>query len=112
MLKRNLSYMSKNHHLSSVNNNIENAKGLPNEYYISDKLFESEKRTVLFQNWCGLAFGKDIPNVGDIRPINFLGLPLLIVRTKKNKINVFENTCRHRGMILLEESQHSRKNIS
>lgn len=111
MLKRSLSYMSKNHPLSSVNNKIENANGLPNEYYISDKLFESEKHTVLFQNWCGLAFGKDIPNVGDIRPINFLGLPLLIVRTEKNKINVFENTCRHRGMILLQEGKHSRKNI-
>ncbi|HJL93465.1 MAG TPA: aromatic ring-hydroxylating dioxygenase subunit alpha [Woeseiaceae bacterium] len=103
--------ISSKNSLLSVIEKIEHANGLPNEYYISDKLFESEKHTVIFNNWSGLAFGKDIPHVGDIRPVNFLGLPLLIVRTEKNKINVFENTCRHRGMILLQEDQHFRKNI-
>jgi choline monooxygenase len=30
-------------------------------------------------------------------------MPLLMVRDKNGEINVFQNTCRHRGMILIEE---------
>ena len=80
--------MSKNNPLSSVTNNIENANGLRNKHYISEKQFQLEKKTVMFQNWCGLSFGKDIPNIGDVKPINFLGLPLLIIRENNDVINV------------------------
>lgn len=79
------------------------ARGLPNEHYISNQVFEEEKRSVLFANWSGIGFGKDIPEPGDARPIDFLGMPLLMVRDKDGTINVFQNTCRHRGMILVDE---------
>ena len=103
--------MSKNNPLSSVTNNIENANGLRNKHYISEKQFKLEKKTVMFQNWCGLSFGKDIPNIGDVKPINFLGLPLLIIRENNDVINVFENTCRHRGMQLVDSVQNSKKSL-
>ena len=89
--------------LDSVLTSIHQAKGLPNDHYISDAVFEEEKIAVLFDNWSAIGFGKDIPKEGDAKPINFVDMPLLMVRDKYGEINVFQNTCRHRGMILVEE---------
>ncbi|WP_112321643.1 aromatic ring-hydroxylating oxygenase subunit alpha [Oceanibium sediminis] len=82
---------------------LNRARGLPNAHYISEALFEEEKRAVLFANWSGVGFGKDIPEPGDAKPVDFLGMPILLVRDHDGSIGVFQNTCRHRGMILVEE---------
>ena len=76
---------------------------MPNDHYISEAVFEEEKIAILFDNWSAIGFGKDIPEEGDAKPINFIDMPLLMVRDKNGEINVFQNTCRHRGMILVEE---------
>ena len=89
--------------LDSVLTTVNEARGLPNQHYVSEDVFQQEKQQVLFDNWSGIGFGKDVPEVGDAKPVNFLGMPLLIVRDKDGEIGVFQNTCRHRGMILVEE---------
>lgn len=89
--------------LAPVLAELSKAHGLPNEHYVSEQPFEEEKRSVLFANWSGIGFGKDIPEPGDAKPIDFLGMPLLMVRDRNGAINVFQNTCRHRGMILVDE---------
>jgi phenylpropionate dioxygenase-like ring-hydroxylating dioxygenase large terminal subunit len=89
--------------LDSVLTSIHQAKGLSNDHYISKAVFEEEKIAILFDNWSAIGFGKDIPKEGDAKPINFVDMPLLMVRNKNGEINVFQNTCRHRGMILVEE---------
>ena len=92
--------------LDSVLTSIHQAKGLPNDHYISDAVFEEEKIAILFDNWSAIGFGKDIPEGGDAKPINFVDMPLLMVRDENFEINVFQNTCRHRGMILVEEPKN------
>ena len=82
------------------------AKGLPNEHYMSDAVFDEEKKAILFNNWSAIGFGKDIPNTGDVKPMSFVDMPLLMARDENNNINVFQNTCRHRGMILIEEPKN------
>ena len=89
--------------LDQVLTSTDNAKGLPNEHYISDAVFNEEKKAILFNNWSAVGFGKDIPNIGDVKPTSFIDMPLLMARDKNGEINVFQNTCRHRGMILIEE---------
>ena len=89
--------------LSQVMGAVNRAKGLPNEHYISQDIFNEEKQAVLFRNWAGIGFGKDVPSAGDVKPVEFLGMPLLIVRDREGNIKVYQNTCRHRGMILIEE---------
>jgi phenylpropionate dioxygenase-like ring-hydroxylating dioxygenase large terminal subunit len=37
------------------------------------------------------------------KPVTFLGIPMLMVRNAAGDINIFQNVCRHRGMILVEE---------
>ena len=82
---------------------IEKAKGLPNEHYTSDAVFAEERQAVLFDNWSAIGFGKDIPKSGDAKPINFVDMPLILLRNNDGEINVFQNTCRHRGMILIDK---------
>ena len=82
---------------------ITEARGLPNAHYVSEEVYQEEKREILFKNWAGLDVGASIPEKGDAKPINFMGMPLLIVRDRDGSIGVFQNTCRHRGMTLVTE---------
>lgn len=94
--------------LGSVMTSVNLAKGLPNEHYISDEIFEEEKTSVLFKNWSGIGFASDVPEVADAKPVTFQGVPLLIVRDRDGAVNVFQNACRHRGMILVSQPQKIR----
>lgn len=94
--------------LASVMTAVETANGLPNEHYTDDSIFAEEKRSVLFKNWAGIGFGKDVPEPGDAKPIDFLGMPLLMVRDRDGSLGVFQNTCRHRGMVLVAEPKNIR----
>lgn len=94
--------------LSSVLTDVNTANGLPNAHYIDPAIFDEEKRSVLFANWSGIGFGKDIPEAGDAKPVDFLGMPILLVRDRNGDIGVFQNTCRHRGMILVDKPRKIR----
>ncbi len=91
--------------LSGVMRPIVSANGLPNENYISEDVFLLERGRVLFDNWSGVGFAKDIPEPGDALPIEFLGMPIVAVRGRDGHVRVFQNTCRHRGMILVTEKK-------
>lgn len=89
--------------LTPVRQPVETAKGLPNAHYIDPATFAEERDAVLFASWAGLAVGADVPETGDAKPVEFLGVPLLLIRGKDNVVRVFQNTCRHRGMILVDK---------
>jgi choline monooxygenase len=82
---------------------IEKASGLPNAAYTSASFFEYERDQVLGSSWAGLWFASDLPKRGYVKPVEFMGLPLLIMRNKSDAINVFHNVCSHRGMKLVQE---------
>ncbi|MGR3291048.1 MAG: aromatic ring-hydroxylating oxygenase subunit alpha [Paracoccaceae bacterium] len=92
--------------LTNVLKPVETATGLPNEHYTSDAVFELEKHKILFDNWSGIGFAKDVPQPGDVLPVDFLGMPLLVVHGQDGVVRVFQNTCRHRGMILVAEKKN------
>ncbi|MCR9125327.1 MAG: aromatic ring-hydroxylating dioxygenase subunit alpha [Rhodobacteraceae bacterium] len=89
--------------IAAVRRPISEANGLPNAHYIDPAVFDEEKNAVLFANWSGLAVAADVPEPGDAVPISFVGMPLLLVRDRAGQVRVFQNICRHRGMILVEE---------
>lgn len=89
--------------LSAVRRSVDTAQGLPNAYYVDPTVWEEEKKAVLFASWAGLAVAADVPENGDAKPIEFLGMPLLLVRGRSGEVRVFQNICRHRGMILVQE---------
>ena len=91
--------------ISSVQQSVERANGLANAHYIDPAVFAEESEAVLKATWAGLAVGEDVPNQSDAKPIQFLGMPLLLLRDKDGELRVFENICRHRGMQLVHEEK-------
>ncbi|ANU06448.1 aromatic ring-hydroxylating oxygenase subunit alpha [Paraurantiacibacter namhicola] len=88
--------------LEKVRLPIEQARGLPNEHYTGPDHFAVERDEVLFRNWSGIGFGKDVPASGQVHPVTFLGMPLLIVRDREGQVRVYQNVCRHRGTVLVD----------
>ena len=86
--------------LDVVNNSIEKAHGLPNECYTSKDYTLIERKKLFEDKWIVIGVGSSIPDQGDVKPIDLLGIPLLIVRTKNKEIKVFHNICSHRGCLL------------
>lgn len=89
--------------LTQVLRPVETARGLPNEHYTSEDVFRQEREPLWFQTWAGICVEADVPEVGDAKPIDFLGVPLFALRGKDGVLRVFQNICRHRGMILVAE---------
>lgn len=89
--------------LSNVRRPIAEAHGLPNPHYTDPAIFEEEKHALLHEGWAGLAVTADVPETGDAVPLDFLGMPLLLIRDRQGSVRVFQNICRHRGMILISE---------
>ena len=93
-------------YLKSILQPVEQATGLPNKHYINPKMHQLEKKSLFFNTWAGLSVAAAVPNVGDAKPITFFDIPLLIIRDKNHDIRVFQNICRHRGMILVSEKKN------
>ncbi len=90
--------------LRNVDKPIEQANGLPNECYINNQYLAYEKEKIFFNKWTVVGVGSSIPNPGDAKPQNLLGIPLILIRDKNMNIRVFHNVCSHRGHRLLEKS--------
>ena len=89
--------------IEAVDKPIEAAKGLPNECYTSEAYLEYEKERIFCNKWTVVGVGSSIPNPGDAKPYNLLGIPLILIRDKDRKIRVFHNVCSHRGFKLLDK---------
>lgn len=97
--------------LAGVLQPVATARGLPNAHYVDPAVFAEETKALLFDQWAGIGFAKDIPEPGDAMPIDFLGVPLLALRDDQGNVGVFQNTCRHRGMILVDKPGNIRGTI-
>ena len=90
--------------LNNVDRSIEVANGLPNECYTNANYLAHEREKIFFNKWTVVGVGSSIPKVGDAKPYNLLGIPLILIRDKDMKIRVFHNVCSHRGFKLLDKA--------
>ena len=90
--------------LDVVNNSIEKAHGLPNECYTSKDYTLLERKKLFEDKWIVVGVASSIPEIGDVKPIDILGMPILILRNKQNEVKVFHNVCSHRGVKLVSKS--------
>ena len=89
--------------LMNVDKAIESANGLPNECHTSEQYLEYERDKIFCDKWTVIGVGSSIPNPGDAKPYNLLGIPLIIVRDRDLNIRVFHNVCSHRGFKLIDK---------
>ena len=71
--------------LRMVNLPIEKAHGLPNECYVDKNYFTIERKKIFENKWIVVGVGSSVPNIGDTKPFDLLGIPLIILRDKKKK---------------------------
>ena len=82
---------------------IEHASGLPNSLYNDPDIFTQERDGLLGKTSAGVGFAGDLMQPGYVKPVYFMGLPLVIVRDRDNVVRVFHNVCSHRGMVLINQ---------
>ena len=88
--------------LDSVFLPIEKASGLPNPCYTDTALFDLERSQVMACNWVAIAFENALQD-NSVHPIDFMGIPILLTRSRHDRVRVFHNVCSHRGMRLVSE---------
>jgi Phenylpropionate dioxygenase and related ring-hydroxylating dioxygenases, large terminal subunit len=75
--------------LDVVSNPIETSHGLPNECYTSEKYTMLERKKLFEDKWVVIGVASSLPNKGDAKPFDLLGIPKIILRDKKNNIRSF-----------------------
>ena len=89
--------------LEVISNSIEKAHGLPNECYLEGDYTKIERKKIFEDKWVAIGVASSIPKPGDTKPFDLLGIPLIMIRDKKQKVRVFHNVCSHRGYKLINE---------
>ena len=64
------------------------------------EILERERDRVFDQSWLFVGHESEIPNAFDFRSRNVGGRPIILSRHSDNSINVFINSCPHRGMAI------------
>ena len=98
-------------HLSDGRLDKPTAEGsaLPNLAYTSAEFFDLEQHTVFHHNWVFAGFAHEFARVGDMRPVEIGGQPVVLVLSSSGLIRAFHNVCRHRGAQLVTEAgRHAR----
>ena len=75
--------------LEVVSNSIEKAHGLPNECYLSGEYTKIERKKLFENKWVFIGVAISLPNPGDPKPFDWLGLPFFILRDKKKILEYF-----------------------
>ena len=87
------------------------AAGLPNCAYTSEEFFRIEQTQLFARTWTCIGNACSVPDPGRLKPIGFLGEPLVMLRNLHGEIKVFHNVCSHRGNELVWEACQVKKSI-
>ncbi|WP_298690519.1 aromatic ring-hydroxylating dioxygenase subunit alpha [uncultured Sphingomonas sp.] len=80
---------------------ITDPERIPAKRYYDPEFFRMENERLWPRVWQMAARLEEIPNVGDYQTYEILGKSIIIVHTKDG-VKAFHNTCRHRGLALVE----------
>jgi choline monooxygenase len=73
------------------------AETLPPACYSSEEFYQREVETIFRRVWNFIGRVDYIPNAGDYYTVDFVGVPLVIMRGEDGRIRAFVTSCRHRG---------------
>ncbi len=82
---------------------IRRARTLPASWYSDDAFFENERRCVFRRGWVCVGVTDELPAAGTWTALVVGGVPILLVRDKRDTVRGFLNVCRHRAAPLCDE---------
>ena len=82
---------------------IESARTLPNVAFTSETFYQLEVEKIFSTNWVALDFIQLVPNIGDVRPVEVAGIPLVMLRDHQGEIRVFHNIVPYDGCLAVLE---------
>jgi phenylpropionate dioxygenase-like ring-hydroxylating dioxygenase large terminal subunit len=91
---------------------VDNIVEIPASNYFDQDRWEKEVNLIFKRLPLVLGVSKEIPNPGDYKAIEALGVPVLIVRNSKNEVKAYLNACIHRGAALVEEGIGNKSRFS
>jgi len=86
----------------------EAGRTLPGLAYRDPDIYQAEVEGIFRTGWISVTCGQNVPNSGDLFPIRIAGQSLFVARDEEDRLRVFYNICRHRGMRLVDEPCHAR----
>ena len=89
--------------VDSILNPITESSGMPNIAYTSTEYFNFERDSVFAKTWSCVGFASDLKKNNYVKPVDFMGMPLVLMRNGEGQVQVFHNVCSHRGMKLVHE---------
>ena len=81
----------------SVFREVEEAESLPAWCYTSEEYYRLEVRNLFSRTWNFFGHVDQVAEPGDFIAVDYVGVPILIVRGNDGEIRAFANNCRHRG---------------
>ena len=91
------------HVQNKTTDQAEDILSIPTSDYTCEKRWESEMDKIFKELPLMLALSIEIPNKGDYKAMEVVGIPVLITRDKESKVRAFRNVCSHRGAPLANE---------
>jgi len=101
--RRNIYDVVKKEKLDVVSQPINQAHGLPNECYNNEEYTNIERKKIFEDKWVVVGVASSIAKKGEAKPFDLFGIPLILLRTKSNKIKAYHNVCSHRGYKILQK---------
>lgn len=78
---------------------LEQARTLPKQAFLSADFFAAERARIFAQCWTALCFEQQLAEPGCLLPLEFIGMPLLLVHGEDGIIRVFHNITPYDGCL-------------
>lgn len=90
---------------------IESALTLPAQAYADDRWFALEQERVFARNWMAVLFDCTVPGIGDAKPFEIFGMPLVAMRGADGVLRVFHNICPYDGCLAVRRAVEGAREI-
>jgi len=89
--------------LNDVDQPVENAKGIPAQWYTDPDIFALEQERIFRKTWMAVCFSEEVSDAGDVFPAKIAGSEIVVVRDQDGTIRALHNICRHRASLVVRE---------
>lgn len=90
----------------------EPALTLPASWYVSEDLYELERRAIFAKHWLLITHRLRFKTTGNYASYTIAGYPFFIIKDKDGNLNGFLNVCRHRAFPVVQKDEGTARILS